>query len=56
MAYELISEKLLTFKSGRRKISTDNSNKINLLKNQIIEIKAEQARRNDNGGAADKTA
>lgn len=42
MVYELISEKLLTLKSGKRKISTDNSNKINLLKNRISEIKAEQ--------------
>lgn len=42
MVYELISEKLMTLKSGRRKISTDNSNKINLLKNRISEIKAEQ--------------
>lgn len=42
MVYELISEKLLTLKSGRRKISTDNSHKINLLKNRISEIKIEQ--------------
>lgn len=42
MVYELISEKLLTLKSGRRKISTDNSHKITLLKNRISEIKIEQ--------------
>lgn len=42
MVYELIFEKLLTLKSGKRKISTENSNKINLLKNRISVTKAEQ--------------
>lgn len=42
MVYELISEKLLTLKSSRRKISTDNSNKINLLRNRLSEIKVSQ--------------
>jgi DNA invertase Pin-like site-specific DNA recombinase len=42
MVYKIIYEKLLTLKSGRRKITTDNSNKINLLKNRISEIKVEQ--------------
>lgn len=43
MVYELISEKLISLKACRRKVTTDNSNKINLLKNRISEIKgAEQ--------------
>ena len=41
MVYELVSEKLETLKSCRRKISTYNSNQINLLKNRISEIKKE---------------
>ncbi|MBQ7974330.1 MAG: recombinase family protein [Clostridia bacterium] len=42
MVYELVSEKLETLKCCRKKISTDNSNKINLLKNRISEIKKSQ--------------
>ncbi|MBR1969277.1 MAG: recombinase family protein [Clostridia bacterium] len=42
MVYELISEKLETLKGSRKKISTDNSNQINLLKNRISEIKKAQ--------------
>ena len=42
MVYELVSEKLETLKGSRKKISTDNSNQINLLKNRISEIKKEQ--------------
>nr|QGT51069.1 resolvase [uncultured Firmicutes bacterium] len=42
MAYRLISEKLETLKGSRKKVSTDNSNKINLLKNRISEIKLSQ--------------
>ena len=42
MVYELVSEKLATLKGCRKKISTDNSNQINLLKNRISEIKKAQ--------------
>ena len=42
MVYELVSEKLETLKGCRKKISTDNSNQINLLKNRISEIKKAQ--------------
>ena len=42
MVYRLISEKMLLLKNGKRKITTDNSNKINLLKNRLSSIKAEQ--------------
>lgn len=42
MVYRLISEKMLLLKNGKRKITTDNSNKINLLKNHLSSIKAEQ--------------
>lgn len=42
MVYELVSEKLETLKGCRKKISTDNSNQINLLKNRISEIKKSQ--------------
>ncbi len=42
MVYELVSEKLETLKGGRKKISTYNSNQINLLKNRISEIKKAQ--------------
>lgn len=42
MVYKLISEKLETLKGTRKKVSTDNSNKINLLKNRISEIKLSQ--------------
>ena len=42
MVYELVSEKLDTLKGCRKKISTDNSNQINLLKNRISEIKKSQ--------------
>ena len=42
MVYNLISEKLETLKGSRKKVSTDNSSKINLLKNRISEIKQSQ--------------
>ncbi|MCI9626252.1 MAG: recombinase family protein [Clostridia bacterium] len=42
MVYNLISEKLETLKGSRKRVSTDNSNKINLLKNRISEIKLSQ--------------
>lgn len=42
MVYELISEKISTLKGCRKKISTDNSNQINLLKNRISEINQSQ--------------
>lgn len=42
MVYELVTEKLDTLKGCRKKISTDNSNQINLLKNRISEIKKAQ--------------
>ena len=42
MVYKLISEKLNTLKGSRKKISTDNSNKINLIKNRISEINKSQ--------------
>ncbi len=42
MVYNLIAEKLQSLKVSRKKISTDNSNKINLLKNQLSEIKQSQ--------------
>lgn len=42
MIYELISEKLATLKQCRKKISTDNSAKINIFKNQLAEIKDKQ--------------
>ena len=42
MVYNLIAEKLQSLKGSRKKISTDNSNKINLLKNQLSEIKQSQ--------------
>lgn len=42
MAYEMISEKLAELKLCRRTISTDHSNKINVLKNQLAEIKRQQ--------------
>lgn len=44
MVYNLIAEKLQSLKGSRKKISTDNSNKINLLKNQLSEIKQSQAK------------
>ena len=44
MVYNLISEKLETLKGSRKKVSTDNSNKINLLKNRISAIKISQER------------
>lgn len=44
MAYELISEKLAALKSNKRKISTDNTNKINVLKNRISEIAVEESK------------
>ncbi|MDY3972817.1 MAG: recombinase family protein [Clostridia bacterium] len=42
MVYNLISEKLETLKGARKKVSTDNSSKINLLKNRISEIRQSQ--------------
>lgn len=39
MVYELIAEKLAGLKQHRRKISTDNTNKINVLKNELADIK-----------------
>ncbi|MGN0150264.1 MAG: recombinase family protein [Clostridia bacterium] len=42
MVYNLISEKLETLRGTRKKVSTDNSNKINLLKNRISEIRQSQ--------------
>lgn len=42
MVYNLISEKLDTLKGSRKKVSTDNSSKINLLKNRISEIRQSQ--------------
>ena len=42
MVYNLISEKLETLKGSRKKVSTDNSSKINLLKNRISEIRQSQ--------------
>lgn len=38
MVYKLISDKIDNLKGYRRKVSTDNSNRINLLKNRISEI------------------
>ncbi len=38
MVYSLIADKLSTLKQYRKKISTDNSNKINILRNKIAEI------------------
>ena len=42
MVYELIAEKLADLKQRRRKISTDNTQKINMLKNELQSIKNEQ--------------
>jgi hypothetical protein len=42
MVYELISEKMSVLKTSKRKITTDNSDKINLLKNRLSTIKVEQ--------------
>lgn len=42
MVYELISEKMSALKTSKRKITTDNSDKINLLKNRLSTIKVEQ--------------
>lgn len=42
MVYELISEKLASLKDGRRQVNRDNSAKINLLKNQLSQIKTSQ--------------
>jgi hypothetical protein len=42
MVYELISEKMSALKIGKRKITTDNSSKINFLKNRLSEIKVSQ--------------
>ncbi len=44
MAYELISEKLLTLKDGRTRINHDNAAKINAVKNRLSEIKVAQER------------
>lgn len=42
MVYELIAEKLSELKQHRKKISTDNTNKINMLKNELATIKKQQ--------------
>ena len=42
MVYELIAEKLADLKQHRKKISTDNTNKINVLKNELATIKKQQ--------------
>lgn len=42
MVYELIAGKLENLKGNRKKISSDNSNKINLLKNRISQIKIDE--------------
>jgi len=42
MVYELISEKMSALKTSKRKITTYNSDKINLLKNRLSTIKVEQ--------------
>lgn len=42
MVYELIAEKLADLKQRRRTISTDNTQKINMLKNELQSIKNEQ--------------
>ena len=42
MVYELISEKISSLKGIRKKISTDNTSKINLHKNRISEINKEE--------------
>ena len=39
MVYELIAQKLADLKQHRRKITTDNTNKINVLKNELADIK-----------------
>lgn len=39
MVYELIGEKLAELKLHRKKITTDNTNKINVLKNELADIK-----------------
>ena len=44
MVYRLISEKLLTLKDGRKRITTDNAAKINGIKNRLSEINAAQER------------
>ena len=42
MVYQLIAEKLSVLKQHRKKISTDNTNKINVLKNELATIKKQQ--------------
>lgn len=42
MVYKLISEKIKTLRGHRKKVSTNNTNRINILKNQISEINKEQ--------------
>ena len=42
MVYQLIAEKLAVLKQHRKKISTDNTNKINVLKNELATIKKQQ--------------
>lgn len=42
MVQELISEKLSTLRDCHKKITSDNSSKINIIKNRITEIKHEQ--------------
>ncbi len=42
MVYELISEKLAALKDTRRRVSTEHTGQINLLRNRLSEIKASQ--------------
>ena len=44
MVYKLISDKIDNLEGWCRKVSTDNSNRINLLKNRISEINRAQER------------
>ena len=44
MADQMITEKLATLKNCRRQVSSDNTNKLNLLKAKLLEIKASQER------------
>ena len=44
MVYQLIGEKLQTLKDGRKRITTDNTAKINGIKNRLSEIKVAQER------------
>ncbi len=42
MIYELITEKIASLKKYRKVISTDNTNKINVLRNRLSQIETEQ--------------